>query len=114
MQNFALCSLCILLTFLPETHYPGENEAGAGRSNGAPALTMRTPVMKDRVVAHLSIDSTIRDVLAHPGLRSIRLLFASPSTSLPPAQQLRAAYPERTPFEFNERRRDFHVSEGRK
>jgi acetyl esterase/lipase len=75
MHNFALRSLCILLTFLPGTSYPGAKEAGAGRSNGALALTMRKPVMKDRVVAHLSIDSTIGDVLAHPAFAAFSRLI---------------------------------------
>jgi len=42
-----------------------------------------------------------------------RFLFASPSTSFPSAEQLRAAYPERTPFESTSGAATF-MSEGRK
>lgn len=65
MHNVALRSFCVLLTLLSGTSYPEAKEPGAGQSNRASVMTMNKQIREDRV-AHLSIDSTIRDVLTHP------------------------------------------------
>jgi acetyl esterase/lipase len=65
MHTFAFSSFCALLILLSGTSLPVAIKQNNGPSNRASVSTMNKPNKEDRA-AHLSTDSTIRDVLTHP------------------------------------------------
>lgn len=65
MQKFAVRSSCVVLALLMCTAYSGADEQGATRPVADAACNTNPPAMQVRY-SHLSIDSTIGDVIAHP------------------------------------------------
>ena len=65
MRTITFRSTCLVLALLSESLYPAAKGQEVGRLNIASVNTMNNQAMEDRS-GHLNIDSTIRDVLAHP------------------------------------------------